>query len=290
MNFPHRSLRAELPQKAPASGRNAQTRFIYPLTYPCQRTLQPFPALCPGRWFAGLVDCLWRGTTPFSRAPTDPPSGSSRHAGPLCSPKRFFDTMELSPTGLRFVHRMLVPLGFHAATSFGRLEPRRHCDPETGRVRLRSIPELRRAKCRQHAPKRFFVGPRRSHARPSPSILAEACTVLPIRPLPLESRPPSKDNLISRLYSPACGSLPNCQRTSSAAMCPSSRTHSHDSWSQCDWTISEDRHCKTLSEEVSHFSPAWPALSMEWNLVNRVYRCLHVESHASRIQVDGNAG
>ena len=123
---PHRSLRAELPHKAPASGRNAQTRFIYPLTYPCLRTLQPFPALSP---VAGLLARIAFGQPPFlhqlrRRALT--PHFVRRFL-------RYYRVVRL----LRFVHRMLVPLGFHARTL---RTPLRRVDPEISR--------LPREKCR----------------------------------------------------------------------------------------------------------------------------------------------
>ena len=106
---PHRSLRAELPHKAPASGRNAQTRFIYPLTYPCQRTLQPFPALCP---VAGLLARIAFGQPPFLHQ-------LRRRA--------------LTP---HFVRRFLRYYGFRLLRFVHRLVPR--ADPQCGGSTLRS--------------------------------------------------------------------------------------------------------------------------------------------------------
>ena len=56
---PRRSQRAELPHWAPASGSDAQ--MVHCLPYPLQRTLQVFPALCPG---PGLPDRIPLGQSP----------------------------------------------------------------------------------------------------------------------------------------------------------------------------------------------------------------------------------
>ena len=125
---PHRSLRAELPHKAPASGRNAQTRFIYPLTYPCQRTLQPFPALSP---VAGLLARIAFGQPPFlhqlrRRALT--PHFVRRFL-------RYYGVVRL----LRLVHRILIPLGFNART---RRTPFRRADPESSRLPREKRPHM----------------------------------------------------------------------------------------------------------------------------------------------------
>ncbi len=137
---PHRSLRAGLPHKAPASGRNVQTIFRigvydtqfwhpYRLTYPFQRTLQPFPAQGP---VTGLLARIAFGQPPFlhqlrRRALT--PHFVRRFL-------RYYGVVRL----LRIVHRILIPLGFNART---RRTPFRRADPEISR--------LPREKCR-HMP------------------------------------------------------------------------------------------------------------------------------------------
>ena len=149
---PHRSLRARLPHKAPALGRNAQTVFrirmhdrqsqhpaagdpvveshpIYRLTYPFQRTLQPFPALGP---VAGLLARIAFGQPPFLHQ-------LRRRALTPHFVRRFlpyYGAVRL----LKIVHRMLVPLGFHARTHH---TPLQRADPEISR--------LPREKCR-HMP------------------------------------------------------------------------------------------------------------------------------------------
>ena len=128
---PHRSLRAGLPHKAPASGRNVQTMFRigvhdpqfwhpYRLTYPFQRTLQPFPAQGP---VTGLLARIAFGQPPFLRR-------LRRRASLPNFVRRFlryYGVVRL----LRIVHRMLVPLGFHARTH---RTPLRRADTEISRL------------------------------------------------------------------------------------------------------------------------------------------------------------
>ena len=176
---PHRSLRAELPHKAPASGRNAQTRFIHRLTYPFQRTLQPSPALNP---LASLLAQIAFGQPPFLhqlRRRTLPPNFVRRFL-------RYYRVVRL----LRFVHRMLVPLGFHARTH---RTPLRRANPETSRLPCE--------KCR-HMP--WFFD-RAGAMRASSWRRARCCL-----PLTIRKSASRKDISISRLNSSACG-FP-CQR------------------------------------------------------------------------------
>ena len=191
---PHRSLRAELPHKAPASGRNAQTRFIYPKTYPCQRTLQPFPALSP---LAGLL----------ARLPLANPLFSTNSAVELSRPNfvrrflRYYGVVRL----LRFVHP--CSLGIPRA------------DPPHATAAGRSL----------RSPG-FRV---RSVASCPGSSTAQPCAPHPggvhgvAFPLPLECRPP-EDNLFRRgSIGPAWG-VP----LSTLQLCP--HEHIHMTRSQCD--------------------------------------------------------
>ena len=190
---PHRSLRAELPHKAPASGRNAQTRFMYRLTYPFQRTLQPSPALNP---VASLLAQIAFGQPPFLlqlRRRTLPPNFVRRFL-------RYYGVVRL----LRFVHRMLVPLGFHARTH---RTPLRRAKPETSRLPCQ--------KCR-HMP--WFFD-RAGAMRASSWRRARCCLPLTIRK--------SAPRRITRFR----GSIARPVGSSVNASNVPSRTHSHDSGS-----------------------------------------------------------
>ena len=118
-------------------GRDYRTRLLpqvvtckrcYCLTYPFQRLLQPFPTLCP---VTGLLARIAFGQLPFLRH-------LRRRASLLRFVRwflRYYGVVRL----LRFVHRILIPLGFNART---RRTPFRRADPEISRLPCEKRPHM----------------------------------------------------------------------------------------------------------------------------------------------------